>query len=297
MPDKERSLVKGIALDTWGDIRKRPLMWLILAASSIPLIFFYDFFAPGLALTPAFSQTTYFIFLFVGYCTCFCIFFLFWCMAVNFYDDNVRRKGKLSYGGSYRKMVNWGLSSVWAGLVCGLVNLFAYMIAQIAVGMILSFFASGQTGEGTEVILSYLYNFFLSFLAADLIIVFIVMVPQMLFLEGGRRVEEVLKASYRLVKERYRDAILLFIIPEIITRVFFLGAYFVAISMQVQGVVFTLLLLSMALLSGARTAFVAAAFNRFYYHILEEEKKKKRKGKPKKQAARKQAAKGKGKKR
>ena len=124
MPDKERSLVKGIALDAWGDMRRRPLMWILLSVASIPLIFLSEFYIPGISFIPAFSQTTYFLLLFVGYCICFCIFFYFWCMAVNFYDDEVRGKGRLSYGGSYSKTSSWGFSTVWVGLICGLINLF-----------------------------------------------------------------------------------------------------------------------------------------------------------------------------
>jgi hypothetical protein len=136
-----------------------------------------------------------------------------------------------------------------------------------------------------------LIHFYLSYLAADLALVLIVLVPQMLSLEKGRRAEEVIRASFRLIKERYKDALILFIIPEIVMRTLFLGASFALYYIPGAGLVFTLLLLCMALLEGGRTAFVAAAFNLFYYRILEEEKKKKRKGKPKKQAASKQTKK------
>lgn len=277
MAPAERSMVRQIALDAWRDIRRRPLMWLLLSASSVPLIFLFYFLAPG---SPA---QLYFILLFAGYAICFSLSFLFWCMAVFLYDDEVRGKGKLSYRGAYARMGRWSWPSFLAGLVCGLVTVFAFMIAQILVGWILSTVAAGTSGGGSQIALSLVY-FYLSYLAADLVVVFIVLVPQMLALEGGRRVEEVLRASYALVKERYRDALLLFIIPELVARTIFLGASFVLIYLPGLGLVFTVLMMVMALLEGARICFVAAAFNRFYYQVLEEEKKKKRKAKGKAKA-------------
>ncbi|RJP30135.1 MAG: hypothetical protein C4536_10625 [Actinobacteria bacterium] len=289
MPSKERSLVRGIAVDAWNDIRKRPLMWLILAASSIPLVFLVNFFLPSLFGMSAFSQTTYMVLQLAGYAICFALFFLFWCMAVYYFDDETRGKGRKSYAGAYERMKGWSLPSLWAGLVAGLIRVFALMAAQIVLSMVMSFLVSGETTESSLRVLYYVY-FYLNFIVADLVIVFIVLVPQMLALEGGRRVEEVFRASYRLVKERYRDALILLIIPEFITATFYLGAAILEGNLSLGRSITPVLLLFVVLLEGGRTAFLAAAFNRFYYHILEEEKKKK-KAKPKKQGAAQPAAK------
>ena len=282
MASKERSLVRGIAIDAWKDMRKRPLMWLLLAASSVPLVFFVDSFLPSLIEIPAFSQTTYMILWLSGYTICFTLFFLFWCMAVYFYDDFVRGRGKLSYRGAYERMKGWALPSLWAGLLTGLVRVFALMIAQQVLVIVLGFLISAETSEASLRVLNYIY-FYLNFIVADLLIVFIILVPQMLALEKGRKIDEVFRASYRLVKERYRDGLMLLIIPELIIATFYLGGALLMGNISLGNAIAPALVLFVSLLEGARTAFLAAAFNRFYYHILEEEKKKKR-AKPKKQA-------------
>jgi hypothetical protein len=264
-------------------------MWLLLAVSSIPLVFLVNFYLPSLFGISAFSQTIYMVLQLVGYSICFALFFLFWCMAVFFFDDEVRGKGKLSYGGAYARMKGWALPSLWAGLVAGLVRVFAIMAAQIVLSIVMSFLVSGETAETSLRILYYVY-FYLNFIVADLIIVFVILIPQMLCLEKGRRIQDVFQASYRLVKERYRDALILLIIPEFIVGTFYLGAAILEGNLSLGRSITPVLLLFVALLEGGRTAFLAASFNRFYYHILEEEKKKK-KAKPKKQAAAKQQGK------
>ena len=223
MADKERSLVREIALGAWRDIAGSPRMWLLISASSVPLAFLSNFYLSRLQSIPAFSPTTYMILQFVGYCTCFVLYFLFWCMAVYFYDDRVRGKGRLSYGGSYLRMKGLSRPVVWIGLICGLIRALALMVAPLLLSMLFSFLVSGETSEATLQVIYYVY-FYLTFIVADLLIVFIVLVPQMLCLEGGRTVEVVLRASYNLVKERYRNALILLIIPEVIAATFYLGA-------------------------------------------------------------------------
>lgn len=270
-------------------------MWLILALSSIPIIFLVNFFLPSLFTISAFSQTTYMIMQLVGYCICFALLFLFWCMAVFFFDDEVRGKGKLSYRGAYGRMLGWARPSLWAGLVTGLVRVFALMAAQIVLSMVMGFLVGGTTSDTSLQILYYAY-FYLNFIVADLIIVLVIMVPQMLCLEGGMRVEEVLRASYRLVRGRYRDALILLVIPDLIAGTFYLGAALLEGELSLGVYITPVLLIFVTLLEGGRTAFVAASFNRLYYHIVEEEKKKKKKGKKPaaKQAARKPPARASG---
>jgi hypothetical protein len=276
LPSKEPGLVRELALQAWRDMRGRPAMWLLLSASTLPFVFLLNF-----VISTATGGLDLALFL-SGYAVTFALYFLFWCMAVIFYDSEAREKASGSYREAFREMTGWAKPAFLTGLVAGLISVVAFMIAQLVVGLILSFIAAGQNSQGSLLALSYIH-FYLSFLAADLIIVFIGLVPQMLMLERGRKVEEVIRVSYQKVRERYRDAFFLFIIPELVTRTLLIGALFLI--SRVPGVIpiFILLLLSMALLEGVRTTFVAAAFNRFYYFILEEETKK-RKAKPKKQA-------------
>jgi hypothetical protein len=289
LSEKKNSRVREIAVDAWKDVWNRPAMWVILAASSIPLVFLVNFFLPSLFTIPAFSQTTYMGLQLAGYCVCFSLLFLFWCMACFYFDDQVRGKGKLSYGGAYARMKGWSLPSLWAGLVSGLVRVFAIMAAQIALSFVMSFLIGGETSDTSLQILYYVY-FYLNFVVADLIIVLIVLIPQMLCLEGGRKVEEVLRTSYRLVRDRYRDALMLLIIPDLIAGTFYLGAALLEGELSLGAYITPVLLLLVALLEGGKTVFVAAAFNRFYYQILEEEKKKKA-GKGKKPTTRQPARK------
>ncbi|MDD3718467.1 MAG: hypothetical protein PHP28_07380 [Actinomycetota bacterium] len=290
MASQERSLVRGMAIDAWKDVWGHPAIWLLLAASSIPLAFLDNFFLPSLYTIPAFSQTVYMALQLIGYCLCFAVLFLFWCMAVFFFDDEVRGKGKLSYRGAYARMTGWARPSLWSGLVVGLVRVFALMAAQIVLSIVMSFLVSGGTTDTSLRILYYVYSF-LNFVVADLVIVLVVLVPQMLCLEGGMKVEEVLRASYRLVRERYRDAFILLIIPDLIAGVFYLGAAMLLGEFTLGIYVAPLLLLVVALLEGGKTAFLAAAYNRLYYHILEEEKKKKKSKGGKKSGAGRPAAK------
>jgi len=276
--------IRGMALDAWRDIRRCPLMWLILSAASLPVIFHLYFLTPG---SPA---SLYLLFLLIGSAVCFVPYFLFWCMAVFFYHGKEREKEGASYGDAYALMTKRSRPASLAGAVCGLLTAVAFMVAQIVVSMILSFMLAGQVSDATLLILS-LVNFYLSYLVADLALVFIAMVPQMICLEKGNKAEEVIRASYQVVKARYHDALILFIIPELVTRTLFLGASIVMRYLPNPGLLFSVLLVCMALLEGARTAFVAAAFNRFYYRVLEEEKEKKRKAKSKKQPAKKKAGK------
>lgn len=270
MPAKRKSTPRDFALAALKDIRRRPLMLLILSASTLPWVFLYNFLAPG------FPANFYFIFLFIGFSLCFAVTFLFWCMAVYLFDDDVRGKGRHGYAGAYAGMRGRVRPSLWTGLFYGVISLMALEVAKIIVFMLAGSFMGGVTEEASVIVLSVLSQY-LVFIAADLGLVLVVLAPQMLSLEGGGKVDEVIKASYYLVKERYRDAFILIIIPEIAVRTVFFGAVLVIPYVRMTYLVFVLLLVVMALLEGGRTVFVAASFNRFYYQAVDEEKKKRRK--------------------
>ncbi len=245
-------------------------MWLLLSASALPLVFLFYFLVPG---APA---RWYILLLLLGYGVCFCVQFLFWCMAVFLYRRD-GGDGSRGYGKAYSRMISRSRPALLPGLVMGVVAVFAFMAAQMLVSLLLSFLLSGGVSAGSLFLLT-LVHFYLSYLVADLVLVLLVLSPQMICLEGGAKVEEVFRASYQLVKDRYRDAVALFIVPELVVRTLFLGASFAIYYVPGPGLIFALLLVSMSLLEGGKTAFVAAAFNRFYYRIVEEEGKKKGKG-------------------
>ncbi len=245
-------------------------MWLLLSASALPLVFFFYFLVPG---APA---RWYFLLLLAGYSVCFCVQFLFWCMGVFLYHRG-DGGGSRAYGEAFSRMVASSRPALLPGLLMGVAAVFAFMAAQMLVSLVLGFLLSGGVSAGSLFVLT-LVHFYLSYLVADLVLVLLVLVPQMICLEGGAKVEEVFRASYLIIKDRYRDAVALFIIPELVVRTLFLGASFAIYYVPGPGLIFALLLLSMSLLEGGRTAFLAAAFNRFYYRIVEEEGKKKGKG-------------------
>lgn len=279
MSTGKRGLVRGIAFDAWRDVRRRPVMWLIISASCMPLNFFYLVLIPQAAVIPGFSPALYMLILLVGYSICFTILFFFWCMAVFYYDGQVSGGGGLSYGGAYRLASQRAFPLIRAGLACGLIGVLASLFAQPVVAMVISLIASAiAAGESGGAVVQFLVyaSFYLGYVVADLLLVFIVMAPQMLTLEGGTKLDEVLRAGYMVVKERYGEALLLLIVPEVIVRTLVLGVSLVAELLGGGWAAFLLFLLALAALEGLRTAFLAAAYNRFYYHVLEEEREKKR---------------------
>jgi len=213
----------------------------------------------------------------IGYSICYSLIFLFWCAAVSIFGNSPSGKGGRSPGEAVRGISSLGVTAVVSGLVLGLIGVFVAQFAQIAVGMLLSYAASGQANQASEIVLSYVLVY-LTYIVVDLVLVFFAMMPQMLVLEGGRKVDEVIRASYTVVRERYRDAVMLLIVPELVVRTLFIAAMYAVSLLSGLYVIFAFAL-TMALLEGARTAFVAAAFNRLYYHVVEEEKKKSKGGK------------------
>jgi hypothetical protein len=277
LPDKERSLVRSILLDAWGDFRRRPLMIVLLSLAAVPLIFLNQFCIPGMVMIDGMTRNISMAMWIVGYAVCFSLIFIFWCMAVLLYDYRDKSGKKPRYGYALRGVSGLGRSPVWLGMVIGLLNIFALQFAQIIVSILLGFVASGQGSGANQELLFYILVY-LSYIATDLILVLVVMAPQMMVFEGGRKVDEVIRASYQVVKTRYRDAVLLLIVPELVVRTFFIASLYALRLVPVMVAVFVFLI-TLAVVEGSRLAFVAAAFNRFYYHVLEEEKKKAKAGK------------------
>jgi hypothetical protein len=275
LPQGERSLVRSVLSDAWGDFRHRPLMFVLLAISAVPLIFLTEFCISGTVLIDSTTRNISLFLLIIGYAVCFSLVFIFWCMAVLLYDDQARGGNGRSYGSALRGVSGLGRSPVWLGLIVGLVNIFAFQFAQIAVSMVLSFIASGRGSGADQQILFYILVY-LSYIVTDLIMVLLIMAPQMMVFEGGRKVDEVIRASYLVVKTRYRDAAMLLIVPELVVRTLFIASLY-ALRLVPPVIAVFVFLLTLALVEGSRLAFVAAAFNRFYYHVLDEEKKKKAK--------------------
>jgi hypothetical protein len=252
-------------------------MAVLLALSAVPLIFLTQFCMPGMIGIDAMTRNVSLALLIAGYAVCFSLIFIFWCMAVWLYDDRARGGKNGTYGSARRGVSGLGRSPVWLGMVVGLVNIFALQFAQIIVSILLGFVASGQGSGANQELLFYILVY-LSYIVTDLIMVLVVMAPQMMVFEGGRKVDEVIRASYFAVKTRYRDAVLLLIVPELVVRTLFIASLYALRLVPAMVAVFVFLV-TLAVVEGSRLAFVAAAFNRFYYHVLEEEKKKAKAGK------------------
>ncbi len=269
MHARSASPARAIAREAWGDIRSFPLLWVLLAASSLPQVFLFYF------LVPAAPASLFLLLLLAGYATCFALHFLFWSIAVLRYVGRVSGKEVATLGEAYRGMLARSKTTLFTGFAWGAVSVMAYMAAQMVVSFALSMLVAGGASQGSLIALTFIH-FYLSYLVADLAMALLALAPQFICLGGTERVEESLRLSYRLARARYGDALTLFIIPEIIARTLFLGASFLFYYLPGPGLVFAVLLVSMSLLEGGRTAFIAAAFNRFYYRAMEEEKRKRR---------------------
>ena len=273
----EEGIVRIIFGEALRNVWRRPMMWLILSASAIPLAYL-NFLA-----VPADVQYLQF----AGFAICFTLHFLFWVMAVFlFYEHDVADSKRIVKGGrekraglyrqSYHEMLGIVRPSVWTGLVYGVAVTFALMVAAMAIGMLLQSFVSETASESSTIILGTLYQFYLPYIAADFALVLIILSPQMLALGGARRIEEVFKSSYSLVKDRYKNSLLLLLIPEVVMRTLMMGTSFLFL-LYPSFVTLYVSMIIIALLEGGRTVFLAAIFNLYYYRILDEEKKKRRK--------------------
>lgn len=279
MAEKERSWFRELARPAWGDMVSFPRMWLLLAASVLPLVFLSQF------LVTYASTTLFLLLLLVGYAVCFCLHFIFWCLSVLLYAGRTpgdtrkeRQEGggeKGSFRTAYRRMLESSRSVFFTGLTWGVIAVMANMVAQMVLGLALSLFLAGGAGTGSLVVLSTLHFFYLGYFAADLALVLVVTAPQVITLGGGQRVEETLRAAYQLVRPRYGEAVKLMLLPEFATRTLMLGLYFLLALLKKPVPASVLFLVCMSLLEGGRTAYLAAAFSRFFFRVLEEERKRK----------------------
>ncbi len=274
MPAGERSLARSLLGGAWGDFLRRPSALLLLTASALPLVVHSEFIIPGTVAITSAAGTISMLMGLIGYSLCYSLLFLFWCAAVFIFGDARSAGGGRAMGEALRGISSLGATAPLSGLLLGLVGVFVTQFAHIAVAMLLSYAASGQESQASGVVLSYALVY-LTYIVVDLVLVLFALMPQMIVLARGGKVEEVVRASYTAVRGRYRDAVMLLIVPELVLRTLFIAAMY-AVSMLSGMYVIFAFALTMALLEGARTAFVAAAFNRFYYHLLEEEKKKPR---------------------
>ncbi len=279
--EKDRSWLRELARPAWGDLVAFPGMWLLLSASVVPLVFLYQFLVTYAATTLSL------LLLLVGYAVCFCLHFVFWCVAALLYagrdpsrpdgtsaEAGERRRGRGALRRAYRRMLGSSRAVFFTGLTWGVIAVMANMAAQMVVGLILSLFLAGGASPGSLMVLSTLQFFYLGYFAADLALVLVVAAPQVITMGGGVRVEESLRAAYQMVRPRYGEALKLILLPEFAVRTLMLGLYFLLPLLKVRALVFVIFLLCMSLLEGGRTGFLAAAFDRFFFRVLEEERKR-----------------------
>ncbi len=260
--------VKDMARESWGDMAASPGMWLVLSASAIPFVFLLHFLIGGAA-----TGLSLFLLL-AGYAVCFCLHFLAWCVAVHSYASRRQAAEKISIRQAYRRTLSSSRPCVLTGLTWGALAVIVHMASQMVTVMLLSFLLSG-VGEASRVIVSAVQYFYLAYVAADLVLVMLVLAPQALGLHGSRTVEEALRMSYRWVKERYGPGVKLFMVAELPVRTLMLVGFLLIPLLRIPGLMVGFYLAFLSLLEGTRTAFIAASFTRLYYHIMEEERRKK----------------------
>lgn len=261
--------VKHLAREAWGDMAASPGTWLLLSASAVPFVFLLHFLMGGAA-----TGLSLFLLL-VGYAVCFCPHFLAWCAAVRSYASRHQATGRLPADQASRGTLSpSSLPCVLTGLTWGALALVVHMAAQMATVMLLGLLLSGA-GEASQAVVSAVQYFYLAYVAADLVLVLVVLAPQALGLSGSRTVEEAIRTSYRWTRERYGLGVKLFLVAELAVRTLMLVGFLLIPLLRVPGLVVGSYLVFLSLLEGTRTAFLAASFTRLYYHIMEEERRRK----------------------
>lgn len=252
----------------WSSFRSRPLVWLLVSAASVPYVFALSVGAPDVVFIAGFLIT-------------FILMFLVWCMAAYAYGGEPEAGTRVMLAEarevlSYQWMKFLNLSTMF--------GLGVFAATSLIIPMIIYFIASTAKASGGYA--TFIIFSFLSYTLTALAMTFFALVPQLATLRHDFEDETtnpagVMRMSYQLIKERYKRALPLFLLPELLARTAmllftFLLSYahdFIA----TYNLVVIPALLVLALIEGARTAYIAAAFNLFLDKVEEEEKVKKKK--------------------
>ena len=259
MPESGKGTGKR-SLEAAGRAIREPRLLARVSLSTVPLNFMFYFLLPG---TPAFL---YFPLLLAGYSVNFCLLYHGWFRAASLFKGKGSREAPTPLSVHVRLVT-------WTGLAVGVLHVLGFMVAQTLTGLLVSYVAAGA-GEGSAVALSVIY-FYLAYLVADLVLVFLAVTPQVILYGKAVQVKAVIRESYQWIRERYRPSLALYVLPDLVVRTLYLGVSLLLYYLpRWEGFLVALLLL-MALLEGAKLTFIAAAFNDFYGEGERERKKAK----------------------
>ncbi len=250
-------------------MRRRPLVWLAVSAAGLPHVF---------ALTMGAYQALLFM---AGFLLTFVLHFLAWCMACYSYAAGPEQPTTAMLSEARLHLASRPTAFLYLSSVFGIGVFFA---GNFLVPLLLTMLLAALRPEGSValgIILEYL-----RYLLVAMAVTPFALAPQLSILrhdfeEGLDSPTAPLRISYELVKERYRRALPLYLLPEVVALTCLLAfsqlAYYARDSLVSRPYLLVLLIAALALVEGARTCLIAALFNRFLDEVEAEERGKKRK--------------------
>jgi hypothetical protein len=258
----------------WSSFRSRPLVWLLVSAASVPYVFALSVGAPDIVFIAGFLAT-------------FVLMFLVWCMAAYAYGGEPEAGTRVMLAEAREVLAYQWMKFLNLSVMFGL-GVFAatYFVLPLLLNFIVQ---AGKISGGLGV--NIIFYYFIYILISLLLTLF-VLAPQLAMLRHDFEDETtnpsgIFRKSYEFTKERYKRALPLVLLPELVARTAMLLFTFLLLYARDFIATYNLIvipaLLVLALIEGARTAYIAAAFNLFL-DVVEEEEKVKKKKKPAKAA-------------
>lgn len=254
----------------WSAFRSRPLVWLFVSAACVPYVLGMSLGALPVVAIPGFLVT-------------YMLLFLSWCMASYAYGagDAFGTRAMLAEGRevlAYQWARSLNLSIMFAAIAYVVMNILLPVVLITAYSML----------NPSDGVITGIFFQFASYVLLALPMALFALTPQLAILNHDFDAETdaptgALRTSYLLIKDRYKDALLLYLLPELaasalvllLSLLIFFGRGF----FSDFGFLYIPILLLMALIQGAKTAFVAAAFNLFLDRVEAEERAKRKKKK------------------
>ncbi len=249
----------------WSAFRRRPLVWLVVSAATLPYAF---------SLVMGAYQSLLFL---LGFLVTFTLHFLSWCMAAYAYaaapdDGTAEMLAESRLHLAFRSSDFLYLAAVFGVGVFAVTN----FVVPLALTLVLTA-VRPQGSVALGIVLEYL-----RYALAALLVTPFALAPQLMILrhdfeEELERPTDVLRMSYLLIKERYLRALPLYLAPELLTLTFLLAfsqmAYFGREFLAGRPYLLVLLVGVLGLLEGARTCLIAASFDFFLDEVELEERR------------------------
>ena len=259
---------KELLLRAWKSFRSRPLVWLLVSAACVPYTFAVSTGAPDVVFI-------------LGFLLTYMLLFLAWCMAAYTYggEPEVGTREMLAEARAvlaYQPLKFLNLSAIFG------LGVFAASYSVIPMLLNMLVLATSATASTAIGIIFY----FLVYILLALALTFYALVPQLATLRHDFEEETpnpsgVLRMSQQLIKGRYKRALPLVLVPMMVEcGALLLFGILLPLAVDL-GIMFALIrILAIVVLSfieGAKTAYIAAAFNHFLDQVEVEEREIKKK--------------------